>query len=202
MIKKLLQNCRKPMGIAGRMLVQGMNRGHADVSQWGLSHLTLSSTDHVLDVGCGGGANIKSLLALCPQGKVYGIDYSAESVAVSRKTNAAELGNRCEIQQGSVSGMPYADNAFDVVTAFETVYFWPDIVADFIEVRRVLKSGGVFMICNEMSDPADTIWSNKIEGMRIYSDAELEQFLKQAGFTIQTNDTQGKKRMCLIACKE
>ena len=36
-----------------------------------------------------------------------------------------------------------------MVTAFETVYFWPELAQNFREVYRVLKPGGVFFICNE-----------------------------------------------------
>lgn len=49
--------------------------------------------------------------------------------------------------------MIFADGWFDAVTAFETVYFWPDLPRCFPEVFRVLRSGGTFLICNECSDP-------------------------------------------------
>jgi hypothetical protein len=52
-----------------------------------------------------------------------GSNYSEQSVAVSRKKNRANLGERCHIRQGTVSRLPYGDSVFDVVTAFETVYF-------------------------------------------------------------------------------
>ncbi|HWC64789.1 MAG TPA: class I SAM-dependent methyltransferase, partial [Thermoanaerobaculia bacterium] len=78
-----------------------------------------------------------------PEGKVYGIDYSAESVAVSRKENAARIAEgRVEIGQASVSKLPFPDDRFDLVTAVETQYYWPDPVGDMREIRRVLKPGG------------------------------------------------------------
>jgi ubiquinone/menaquinone biosynthesis C-methylase UbiE len=40
------------------------------------------------------------------------------------------------------SSLPFKDEKFDLATAFETIYFWPDLVNDFKEVNRVLKSGG------------------------------------------------------------
>jgi ubiquinone/menaquinone biosynthesis C-methylase UbiE len=49
-----------------------------------------------------------------------------------------------------VSQIPWEDGAFDLVTAFETVYFWPDFEGGLKEVRRVLKPGGTLFICNEM----------------------------------------------------
>lgn len=202
MIRKFMQNCRKPRGLGGRVMVSMMNRGHSDISKWGLSHLQIKSDAKALDIGCGGGANVQRLLAMCPQGHIEGVDYSEESVAVSRKTNRNELGKRCDIRQGSVSRLPYDDGAFDVATAFETVYFWPDISNDIKEVHRVLKPGGSFLICNEAGDPTDTAWTDKIDGMRIYSGEELVRLLTDAGFTVLINDKQGAGRLCLIAKKE
>lgn len=160
-----------------------MNQGHASLSEWGLSHITPSLDARMLDVGCGGGANIAKLLEMVPKGLVDGIDYSSESVAMSKKINKAELGKRCTITLGDVGNLPYEDGTFDVVTAFETVYFWPDLEKAFDEVRRVLKPGGTFLVVLEASDPSDTTWTDRIDGMTIYTGADLKERLKKAGFT-------------------
>ena len=68
----------------------------------------------------------------CPQGVVKGIDYSPVSVEKSKKVNeAAIVEGRCAVLQGSVADMMFADNWFDAVTAFETLYFWPDLTRCF-----------------------------------------------------------------------
>ena len=67
-------------------------------NQWGFTHIEISNNDICLDIGCGGGANVKKLLAKTPYGKVTGIDYSDISVIKSPKINQAEIENkRCEI---------------------------------------------------------------------------------------------------------
>ena len=48
---------------------------------------------------------------------------SEESVRKARKINKSEIGRRCRIEQGSVEKMPFQDESFDLVTAFETVFF-------------------------------------------------------------------------------
>ncbi|MDR1589974.1 MAG: class I SAM-dependent methyltransferase [Oscillospiraceae bacterium] len=199
MIRKFLQNCRKPQGRLGRFVAQGMNSGHASISAWGLTHISPAKDASVLDIGCGGGANLKRLLQICPDGHVTGIDYSEESVAVSRKVNAAELGKRCDIVQGSVSALPFDDNAFDAVIAFETIYFWPNPGTDFREVCRVLRPGGVFLICNEAHDPSNDTYTSKIEGMRIYSESMLAELLSGLGFKITGVDTHKRGWLCLCA---
>jgi ubiquinone/menaquinone biosynthesis C-methylase UbiE len=93
------------------------------------------------------------------------------------------LGRRCEITSGTVSSLPYGEGSYDLITAFETVYFWPDIQNAMREVRRVLRAGGVFLICNDASDPTDETWTSRIDGMRIYSKDELTGLLLNSGFS-------------------
>lgn len=70
-----------------------------------------------------------------------GIDYSKVSVEESKKLNAIAIKQgRCDIVYGDVSSMPFDDEAFDCVSAFETVYFWEDLEKCFAEVHRVMKT--------------------------------------------------------------
>ena len=85
------ENTRKPVGFGGKIMVAMMNFGHSAMAEWGLRFLKPAPDAMVLDCGCGGGANIKTLLKLCPNGKVQGIDYSAVSVEKARKVNARTL---------------------------------------------------------------------------------------------------------------
>ena len=142
------ENTRKPVGLGGKIMVAMMNFGHSAMAEWGLRFLQPAPDAMVLDCGCGGGANIKTLLKLCPNGKVQGIDYSAVSVEKARKVNARAIAaGRCTVQQASVAELPFEAEQFDVVTAFETVYFWPELAQNFREVYRVLKPGGIFCGC-------------------------------------------------------
>lgn len=203
MLNKLFQNTCKPKGLGGKMILGMMNSGHAKLSAWGLEHLELKTTDHVLDIGCGGGANIAKLLEICSEGFVAGIDYSEESIKYSRNKNIEHVGKRCEIKVGNVSKIPYKDESFNVVTAFETIYFWPNLHENFKEVRRVLKPKGEFMICCEEGDPENDKWSKKIEGMRVYSLVQLKNILELVGFTvIKSKKKNNKKSICLVARKE
>lgn len=142
------ENTRKPVGLGGKIMVAMMNFGHSAMAEWGLRFLQPAPDAMVLDGGCGGGANIKTLLKLCPNGKVQGIDYSAVSVEKARKVNARAIAaGRCTVQQASVAELPFEAEQFDAVTAFETVYFWPELAQNFREVYRVLKPGGIFCGC-------------------------------------------------------
>ncbi len=101
-LNDILQNTSCPQGFWGRMILRGMNCFHASLAHRGMKQVDWRPEWNVLDIGCGGGANVKRLLKLCPQGKVYGMDLSEESVAFARRHNAGELDRRCFIQQGDV----------------------------------------------------------------------------------------------------
>ena len=179
------ENTRKPVGLGGKIMVAMMNLGHSPVARGGLRFLELAPDARVLDCGCGGGANIKRLLKKCPQGIVRGVDYSAVSVEKARNLNRTAIQKgRCAVWQSSVEHIIFEKDWFDVVTAFETVYFWSDLPRCLREVRRVLKPGGTFLICNESNGDTDKDekWTEIIGGMTIYKDIELKAYLEQAGF--------------------
>ncbi len=198
------ENTRKPEGFGGRVMVSMMNLGHRALADWGFRFLNVSADAAVLDCGCGGGANLERFVRKCPEGCVKGIDYAEVSVEKSREVNrrAIEAG-RCEVLQASVMQLPFAAAQFDLVTAFETVYFWPDLPQSFREVYRVLKPGAVFFICNECSGDTgkDDKWTEAIEGMKIYQDVQLKEFLEQTGFCdIQIHKNE-KGWLCVSARK-
>jgi SAM-dependent methyltransferase len=146
----LLRQCCKPSGWLGRQILRNMNHRHSKVTEWGLRQVPIQDHDIILDVGCGGGATLKRLAEHATHGTLHGVDYSEESVAMSRRRNRrlVEEG-RVEIRQASVSSLPFAHGTFDLVTAVETHYYWPDLNADTQEVLRVLKPGGTFAIIAE-----------------------------------------------------
>ena len=198
------ENTRKPTGLGGKLMVNMMNLGHRGLADWGTQFLPLEAQDRVLDCGCGGGANLARLVKRCPRGMVYGIDYSEVSVEKSRAVNAQAIGaGKCVVQQASVMELPFGAAEFDVVTAFETVYFWPDLLQSFREVYRVTKPGGTFFICNECSGDTgkDDHWTEKIDGMTIYRDSQLQAILELAGFREIVVHKNKKGWLCLVARK-
>ena len=146
----LIGQCRKPRGWIGRFYAWLMGVRHAGVTTWGLSHLVVAPQFAILDVGCGGGAAVERLAAIASEGSVHGIDYSPASVAAARSRNRAAIAEgRVVIQQASVSALPFADGAFDLATAVETHYYWPEPATDLREILRVLKPGGRLAIIAE-----------------------------------------------------
>ena len=194
------KNFSHPDGLLGRLVLASMNRGHTPISKWGLGLHEWQPDTVALDIGCGGGMNLKRLLERFPQGKAYGVDISELSVRRSRALNRAELGHRCLIRQGSADSIPYPSSMFDAVTAFETLYFWPDLPRAFAEISRVLKPGCTFLSVSEISDP-HSVWTRLVDGIRVYSPEQLARFLTNAGFVNVRIDRIHRSWSCVRADK-
>lgn len=195
LLSKIFSNTCKPEGFWGKIMVAGMNGGsHAEMASWGLDFGNVPSKGEILDIGCGGGANLRRLMQRSLKGKVIGVDYSPVSVQKSVKVNTAAIKNeRCQVLLANVAHLPFADNTFTMATAFETIYFWPDIERSFAEVRRVLVLGGKFLIVNEDDGLSgnNEKWEKIIDGMHTYTPDEVKASLTAAGFksiTIHRNE--------------
>ena len=95
---------------------------------------------------------------------------------------------------------------FDVVTAVETHFWWPDLPNDMREVFRVVKPGGTVVVIAEIYKGADTAASKLAEkyispsGMKFLSADEHRELLQRAGFADVEIFTQ-KSWICATAKK-
>ncbi|MCR5335021.1 MAG: class I SAM-dependent methyltransferase [Synergistes sp.] len=189
-------NFSHPKGLLGRLMLTTMNMGHTPMAKWGFTQFDVPETGVIADLGCGGGMNVRRLLAMSPGARVYGFDISAESVAKTEKLNKKDLGKRCKVLQGSVEKLPFKAGTLDLATAFETVYFWPDLERSFAEVRRVIREGGRFVVVNDPGDPSQK-WDEKIPGMTSYTAKQIKDYMEKAGFTDITI-SKDKNTYCVI----
>ena len=204
-LRKFFNQTRKPEGFLGKLMLSGMNSGHAKLADWGLAHLPKLSVSDAVDLGCGGGRNAGELLKKYPTAHVTAIDYSALCVEKAAQYNRAMIAaGRCEVRQGDVSALDLPAASFDLATAFETIYFWPGLEKCFAEAAKVLKSGGYFLICNESdgADPTSVKFESIIDGMKNYTPQEIEAALKAAGFSrVETDHHPNKPWIAVLARK-
>jgi len=183
--------CQKPRGWLGRFVLRNMNSRHSKVTDWGLGHVRIEPHYTILDVGCGGGRTLCKLAGVATQGKAYGVDYSEESVAISKRTNAPWIAmDRVEVQHGSVSQLPFPEGMFDLVTAVETHFWWPNLPTDMREICRVLKPGGWLVVIAEVYKGANTTVAKLAEkyasktGMTLLDIDEHRVLFANAGYCI------------------
>jgi SAM-dependent methyltransferase len=93
----------------------------------------------LLDAGCGAG--LAMMRAQARGATVCGFDASEGLIAVARgRMPSVEFG------QGDLEELPYADDSFDAVTAFNSVQYASDPVAALRELGRVTVPGGPIVV--------------------------------------------------------
>lgn len=193
----LLNQVRRPSRWIGRGFVWLMNFSHSALTDWGLQHVSIERQLAILDVGCGGGRTIQKLAALASDGVIHGIDYASGSIAASRTRNAQLIREgRVHVQQASVSQLPFPDNHFDLVTAVETQYYWPDLPGDMREILRVLKPSGKLVVI------AENYRSERFKRlpwplMKVLSVNDHQKLFSNAGYVdVQTFEEKRKGWFC------
>lgn len=84
------------------------------------------------------------------------------------------------------------------------VQFWPEIGETFKEVFRIIKPHGQFMIAQgtDGNHPDDKKWLATVEGMSVYTPAQLERYLLNAGFeSVESHVKENDYIMVVIAQK-
>lgn len=207
LLETLAMQCRKPSGVFGSVIGMVMNVEHNALRTWGFGHIDIPRDGAILDIGCGGGKAVKALADAASLGKVYGIDYSHDMVRLSSRVNKSLIkGDRVEITHGSVSSLPFENGFFDVITAFETTFFWPDFEEGLKEVNRVLKQSGTLLIVNEnykngRCEIEKSEWIQK-SGIHLYSPQEYRDILDRTGYgDIEINELPDKHWIAAVAQK-
>ena len=205
---KLVENAVRPDGFWGKLMIRSMNKGHNELTDWALCYVSVENGCSALDVGCGGGRTVQKLCGKVGSGKVYGIDYSELCVKKASKLNHKNiLCGKAEIKQASVSELPFDNGSFDLVTAVETYYFWPDKLGDLKEILRVMRSGGKLLLVFEMlRDDNDPDKWKAVEdrlGIQAVGRENITEMLLRAGFqNIRTHVRTETGWLCATAEKE
>ena len=130
----------------------------------------------ILDVGCGTGANLKTLFEF---GEAEGVDISPDALQFCRERGLNH------VKLGAAEELPYEDGTFDLVTALDVVEHLDDDVGGLREMRRVLRPGGRALI---FVPTFMWLWGLQDEvsnHRRRYTLPELRRAMVEAGFEVE-----------------
>ncbi|HEY3727116.1 MAG TPA: methyltransferase domain-containing protein [Solirubrobacteraceae bacterium] len=120
-----------------------------------LPHLRSGLT--LLDVGCGPGTITSDLAARVAPGTVIGVDRESAVIAeATRSLDESSLGN-VQFKQADVYSLEFDDQSFDMVHAHQLLQHLTDPVAALVEMRRVLRQGGILAVRD--SDYGGFVWA-------------------------------------------
>lgn len=150
-----------------------------------------TGTEHALDIATGGGHTANALAPIV--GKVTALDLTPQMLAAAEKFIRGNGHENVEFVEGDAEKLPFSDKTFDIVSCRIAPHHFPNITRFVSEVSRVLKSGGQFLLDDNVvpeNNEFDKFY-NTVEKKRDYSHfrawkkTEWIQILENKGFEIQ-----------------
>jgi SAM-dependent methyltransferase len=138
----------------------------------------LDSRARLLDAGCGTGGFLRFLLDRGAVGSAAGVDLSPEAIELAR-----ERVPEADLAVASVTGLPFADEAFDAAVLNDVLQHLPeeDVDRALGELRRVVRPGAAVAVrtgggLRERRERHD--W-------RVYDRRKLRNELERHGFAVE-----------------
>jgi len=166
----------------------------------------LAPKSKVLDAGCGAGLPIAKMLA--EHFDLIGVDFSKEQVKLA-KQNVPNAHFFCR----DMTGLDFPDDSLDGICSYYAIIHIPrdEHEALFVNFHRMLRTGGVALLCLGAEDLTDDIEEDFL-GTRMYwshynSDTYLKM-LKDCGFKViwskhvADETCEGAKHLFVLAQKE
>ena len=146
-----------------------------------LLHEYLEGSRVFLDVGGGtGSVSVEAIKRGISSNKALVLDLSVHSLEIGKK-NAAALGVSLNTIQCDALNLPLGESSVDVAVYREVLEHLPDDQAALVELRRVLKPGGVVVF----TSPIEKRASKEAGHLRCYTEESFRSVLESSGLKVE-----------------
>ena len=196
----------RPRGLFGRLFLGGMlDRANIRSNALVFEVMAVDPSEHVLEVGFGGGDLLVRLAGTVAGGRVEGVEPSDPMLGrVRARIRRSGLADRVRLHAGSVEALPFDSGQFDCACSVNTIYFWPDLHRGLTELARVLRPGGR-LVLGFGSDEALRRAGYEERGFSLYTPAQLEDALRASDLepsALERLDREGPRGAFFVSRSE
>lgn len=135
-----------------------------------LKHLSLQPGSHVLELGCGTGAVTRILAGICSEGKVIGVDFSRERLALAEEIARKESIKNVQYIRRDVTDLNLDGEQFDLVYSRCLFQYLPgeEGMDTLARMKGLAKKGGTVSVADIDGNglyryPLDKDWEKVLE---------------------------------------
>jgi ubiquinone/menaquinone biosynthesis C-methylase UbiE len=139
-------------GLKGQVFAWIMTIGRKQDAELAARCIGLTSTDHLVDIGCGPGVAVEHAASVAS--RATGVDPSTPMVRTARRRLRAAA--NADVLEGGAERLPLADASVTAAWSLASVHHWPDVTGGLREVRRILQPGGRFLAVERRTRPGAT----------------------------------------------
>jgi ubiquinone/menaquinone biosynthesis C-methylase UbiE len=106
------------------------------------------------DIGCGPGYLLQLIANELPELRLVGVEISEEMIhKAADNFSACGLDRKAKFKRGDVENLPFNDDSLDFIVSTLSLHHWPQPKRAFLEIYRVLKPNGQFLLFDLRRDP-------------------------------------------------
>lgn len=169
-----------------RLLSYGMDSGW---KRQLIGMLKLRGDERVLDLACGTGDITFAIGERVPRGEAHGLDITRGMIEISEKKRKERGAANVSFHLADIMHMPFEDASFDHITCGYALRNVPDVEGALVEIRRVLKPGGLF--CSlDFAHPRNRVFRwlyfnylvvvGSIVGIILHGDADVYRYIPES----------------------
>ena len=130
------------------------------------------SGKEVLEVGSGRGGGASYVARYLGPASVTGVDFSANAVEFCRKRHRVK---GLTFKEGMAEALPFGDASFDIVLNVESSHCYGSMESFLREVRRVLRSSGLFLYADLRGGESLPSWLTQLKtsGLQVISELDI-----------------------------
>lgn len=183
-LMEMARQLAHPQGENGIKIAARLAENNKGMVQNTIDALDLGENEVVLEIGQADAPHLSYFLEKAPYLVYFGVDVSKEMTDLAKlKYHGLSAKNQAYFYWVDGCVLPFPSLRFDKVFTVNTIYFWQNPDNYLLEIKRVLRPGGIFAVAFADKDFMQALPFVQF-GFTLYPIDEMEDLLSNNGFEL------------------